>query len=104
MAAITSATDAASARTATMIDAYTFVLAMFTGEAWQTSQIASQYNADEIHGFYGAVTGVILGIITRLSPVLQKKIAASLRYGITGDEKHLAEARQGEPPMPGQYL
>ena len=104
MAAITSATDAASARTATMLDAYTFVLAMFAGEAWKTGQIAADYNPDELHAFYGCVTGVMLGIITRLSPELQTKIAASLRYGITGDEKHLAEAKRGEPPMPGQYL
>src|SRR5690348_15031928 len=100
MAAITSATDAASARTATMLDAYTFVLAMFTGEAWKTGKIASEYNSDEVHAFYGAVTGVIMGIITHLSPDLQKQIAASLRYGITGDEKHLAEAKRGEAPMP----
>ena len=53
---------------------------------------------------FGAVAGVMLGVFDKTSSTFRDKVAAGLKYGITGDASCLDGFKDGSDDRPGQYL
>ena len=102
MANATDATDTADARDS-LKDAYRLVLALVEADTSEAIRIQHDYDDASVRDLLAATNGVCVGIFKNVSPVLRTKLAASLRFGITGDQSELDGVR-ADDPLTGQYL
>ena len=85
----------------TLQDALTYVLALVELNPDGLSTVQDGYGDDRVRDLLGATAGVLLGVFGKCSEDLRKKIAAGLRFSLTGDETLLDAVK---PPELGGYL
>lgn len=89
----------------TLNDAFEYVLGLVTADADKVISVQGKYEDDRLRDPMGTAAGVMLNAFSRASSDFRQKVAAGLRYGLTGDESFLQAAKTADNDHgPGQYL